>query len=218
MRWIAMAALPLLIGAVFVGCGDDDDDETPTAAATTAAATETATSTVTAGETAAGTATVTATGTAAEDGTPAPDGGQTTPFDVKADPEDFAGNITVVDVRTGGHANADRIVFEFDGPALPAARIEYVESAVQCGSGEEVEIKGEAILQVRIDHAVGHTEAGQPTIDEMVDGPGGTIEEAIRICDFEGVVTYAVGTTGEQNFVVTTLKSPTRLVVDVLKD
>lgn len=217
MRWMATLTLPLLAGLILVGCGDDDDDDTPTPAATTAAATETATGTATAGVTETGTATVTATGTAADDGTPAPGGGQTTPFDVKADPENFTGNIIVVDVRTGGHANADRIVFEFDGAALPPARIEYVDSAVQCGSGQEVDVAGAAILQVQIERAAGHTEAGQATIEGEVDGPGGSIEEAIRICDFEGIVTYAVGTTGQQNFIVTTLKNPTRLVVDVLK-
>jgi len=215
MRWIALAAAPLLAGLVLAGCGDDDDDDTtPTAEPTTATATETATSAPTE------TATAGATGTATvADGTPAaPGDAGTDPVDVTATPSAPSGTVTVVDVRTGGHENADRIVFEFEGGIIPPAHIAYVDSVSECGSGETVDVEGSAILEVRIDNAVGHTEAGQPTIDAEVDGPGGTIEEAVRSCDFEGVVSYAVGTTGKQPFKVTTLQSPARLVIDVFKE
>lgn len=217
MRWISLAAVPLVAGLVLVGCGDDDDDDTtPTAEPTTATATETETATSAPTETATTGTTATATAT---DGTPAPpDDAGTDPVDVTATPSAPSGIVTVVDVRIGGHENADRIVFEFEGDVVPPAHIEYVDSASECGSGEAVDVAGSAILEVRIDQAVGHTEAGQPTIDAEVDGPGGTIEEAVRSCDFEGVVTYAVGTTGQQPFKVTTLQGPARLVIDVFKN
>ena len=92
------------------------------------------------------------------------------------------------DVRVGAHPEDggwDRIVFEFQSD-LPGGRIEYVRSVAQCGSGMPVQLRGNAILQVKLDAAQAHNEAGQATIRaNQLQGPGGAILEARQTCDFE---------------------------------
>ncbi|MGH2607857.1 MAG: AMIN-like domain-containing (lipo)protein, partial [Tepidiformaceae bacterium] len=94
--------------------------------------------------------------------------------------------------------------------------IEYVPSVSQCGSGNPVALQGSAVLSVTIQGAAQHTDAGQQTFaQQTVDGPGNTILEAKQHCDFEALLGWAMGLKGEQNFKVTTLQDPPRLVIDV---
>jgi hypothetical protein len=153
------------------------------------------------------------------DGTIAPQNpGNTDPVTVKANPDPPRGQAILRDVRLGVHPEEggwDRIVFEFAGD-LPPGRIEYVESAVGCGSGLPVPVRGAAVLSVRFDQTAAHTEAGQPTVARTsIAGPGATILEARQTCDFEGEVTWAVGVKGRQRFKVTLLDNPRRVVIDV---
>lgn len=225
--WRAAVAGALLVAlpTMLVACGgDDDDDDTPTVAATTAAASPSADATTTSTSTTEATATATtgggstATTTATpDDGTPSTGGGNTAPVDVPADPGNATGIVTLTDVRIGEHETADRIVFEFDGTNLPAARIEYVDSVQNCGSGSNVTVEGEKLLLVTLQQTQAHNDAGQATAPNVVPGPGQTIEGSLRTCDFEGVVSYVIGITGEGPFKVSTLDGPTRLVIDVLK-
>ncbi|MBI5949020.1 MAG: hypothetical protein HY875_12850 [Chloroflexi bacterium] len=217
----------LVLGAImatlaFAACGDDDsNDASPTpAASATAAATSPGTQPAATATKPAATATPTKAATPPADGTIDPLGaGQTTPWTVKALPETFTPPAILDDVRIGVHPEEggwERIVFEFKGTNRPAAVIEYVNQAVACGSGQAVALPGTAVLQVRISQAAAHDEAGKPTIDSAtVKGPGTTILQATGTCDFEGVVTVALGLKGKQNFKVTTLTNPTRIVVDV---
>jgi hypothetical protein len=72
------------------------------------------------------------------------------------------------------------------------------------------------VLQVRISQAAAHNSAGNATIASFdMKGPANTILEGKQTCDFEGVVTWALGLKGKQNFKVTTLQNPTRLVIDI---
>lgn len=206
-----LLAAPLL--ALAVACGDDDDDD-PTATPTTPASTATtATSTVPASPTTPATAAPTT------DGTVAPQNpGSTDPVTTKPMPDPLTTVPRLQDVRMGVHPENggwERIVFEFEG-GLPPARIEYVDSVAECGSGNAVELEGEAILEVTFQGAAAHTDAGQRTFAEQeLEGPGETITETKEHCDFEALLAWAVGVTGEQNFKVTTLDSPPRLVIDV---
>jgi hypothetical protein len=210
----------LLVGVLFAACGgyDDDDDATPTPAGTAAAptaaeATKTATPAATATK-------PPASATPPADGTVDPlNAGDTVPVNVKSNPDPFTGQALLKDVRMGVHPEQggwDRIVFEFQGPALPPATVQYVNSASQCGSGAAVALKGAAILQVRVGQAAAHDQNGNPTFAaQTIPGPGTTILEAKSTCDFEGVVVWALGIKGKQNFKVTTLQNPTRLVIDI---
>jgi uncharacterized protein YdeI (BOF family) len=209
--------LPALLGGVlFAACGGyDDDDATPTRSATS-----TVGPSVAVDATVARTATPTTAASPPADGTVDPlNTGDTVPVNVKSNPDPFTGQALLKDVRMGVHPEQggwDRIVFEFQGPALPPATIQYVNSASQCGSGAAVALKGAAILQVRIGQAAAHDQNGSLTFTPpSLPGPGTTILEAKSTCDFEGVVVWALGIKGKQNFKVTTLQNPTRLVIDI---
>jgi hypothetical protein len=128
------------------------------------------------------------------------------------------GQALLDDVRIGAHPDEgfDRIVFEFED-SLPDATISYEDEAVGCGSGETIPVAGSGTLIVRMEDTVAHTEGGDPTAPIDIDGTGAAILEAVSICDFEGIVSYAVGINGVRGFRVTVLADPTRIVIDVLR-
>lgn len=209
----------LLASAALVACSGNDDDATPTAGPTKATTATAAPSTVV-DATVARTATPTPPATPPADGTVDPlNAGDTIPVNVKSNPDPFTGQALLKDVRMGVHPEEggwDRVVFEFQGASLPPATIQYVNSLSQCGSGAPVTLKGAAILQVRIGQAAAHDQNGNPTFTpQTIPGPGTTILEGKSACDFEGVVVWGLGIKGKQNFKVTTLQNPTRLVIDI---
>ncbi len=144
--------------------------------------------------------------------------GSTEARTVKANPSNFTGTALLADVRAGAQSLGDRVVFEFQGTGLPPGKVEYVDSVAQCGSGQPVQVKGDAILLVSFTQAAAHDDQGKSTFDKpKVAGPGQVVQEIVRVCDFEGHLSWAIGVTGKKNFKLTTLQNPTRLVVDVLK-
>lgn len=136
------------------------------------------------------------------------------------------GNGVLTAVRIAEHDGYDRIVFEFGDElgdidinnGVPAYRIEYIDGpAVACGSGNEVQPEGSAILQVSLPGTyVYDPETGEPTIEQRMYGEDyNVIFEAQEICAFEADSTWAIGTGGEAPFRVYELSNPTRLVIDV---
>jgi hypothetical protein len=122
---------------------------------------------------------------------------------------------TLVDVRAGGHTGYDRVVFEFRGP-VPEHRIGYVDQLVQDGSGNPVSVAGAADLEVVFDGANAHDEDGSPTISPRRFSPGLTaVKEVAQLGDFEAVVSYGIGVDRRRPIEVSTLSSPSRLVIDV---
>ncbi|WP_167508070.1 AMIN-like domain-containing (lipo)protein [Corallococcus aberystwythensis] len=126
-------------------------------------------------------------------------------------------SITLRSVRTGAHADYDRTVFEFDGPRLPGYQLGYVKTPVQqCGSGNDVTPAGQAALEVRFTLARAHDDKGQATVAQRTLKPAlPSVLELERLCDFEGEVTWVLGTARQAPFRVLELTNPTRLVLDV---
>lgn len=124
-------------------------------------------------------------------------------------------------VRAGAHPDAtppfDRVVFEFEGDRLPGVRVAYVDRPVRaCGSGAVVPVAGDNQLEVRLVPAVGHTEAGEPTVpDALALAASPNLTGARRTCDFEGAVTWVLGIDRPNRFRVRALRQPARVVVDV---
>lgn len=119
-------------------------------------------------------------------------------------------------VRAAGQEGFDRVVFEFEGSAVPGYRIGYQDRPVQCGSGEPVEVAGGVWLQVQLLPAQAHTEAGEPTVQQRerhLDLPA--LKELESTCDFEADVTWVLGLASRRPYRVQELASPARLVVDV---
>jgi hypothetical protein len=153
-----------------------------------------------------------------------------TPVRTEPSKSSFPGTLETVEVERPGSAPAilreirvasqegfDRVVFELAGSALPGYRVEYVAPpAVQCGSGEPVEVAGAALLQVRLSPAQAHTEAGEATLRERERHPGlAIVQEMESVCDFEADVTWVLGLAARNRFRVQELSGPPRLVIDI---
>ncbi|MCF6745114.1 hypothetical protein E9529_12665 [Blastococcus sp. KM273128] len=144
------------------------------------------------------------------------------PADLDAGPETAEpsadARVTVRDVRVGAHDGFDRVVLEVGGTGTPGWDVRYVDQATEPGRGQEVELAGDAVLQVQV------TGAGYPYdtgVEEFaapgpVTGAGtGTVTEVAFEATFEGVTTSFVGTNAEAPFRVYLLEAPTRVVVEV---
>ncbi|MGY1830503.1 hypothetical protein ACI8AA_08750 [Geodermatophilus sp. SYSU D01180] len=208
----ALAPVPALLTAALLltGCGEE---ERPAAGASPTAASPPATSS----------ATSSAGGSASPTGTDDGDGGTaapSSPADTRPDTADASADasVTVTDVRTGRHDGFDRVVFEAGGTGTPGWDVRYVDVASSQGSGEEVAVAGDAVLQVTI------TGAGYPydTGVEEYAGPDplpgegtATVTEVVFDATFEGTTVAFVGTRSQAPFRVYALEDPTRVVVEV---
>ena len=126
--------------------------------------------------------------------------------------------IAVVDeLRTGRHQGYDRFVVEFQNDVIPGYQVSYLnEDPFECGSGEPVNMAGDAVLEIRLEPARGHNEQGQSTVDHaerQFDLP--ILQEAEVSCDFEGMFTALLGLQERVQFRVSELQEPARLVVDL---
>lgn len=121
-----------------------------------------------------------------------------------------------VGIRTGRHQGYERVVFEFE-TGVPGYHLEYIDKPVRaCGSGDVVELPGDGWLQVRLYPAQAHTDEGAATIAERELSPKYDVMlELERTCDFEGVVTWVVGTASPNRYRVFELTDPPRLVLDI---
>jgi hypothetical protein len=124
---------------------------------------------------------------------------------------------TLREVRAARNEGFDRVVFQFDGDALPGYQVEYLDTpAIRCGSGDPTEIAGAGRLQVRLQPAQAHDENGQPTVasrERTAALP--LLQELKQTCDFEGEVTWVLGVKQPHAYRVLELHAPARIVVDV---
>ena len=71
---------------------------------------------------------------------------ESAPIPTDASPKSSAASesakLTVTDVRVGGHEGFDRVVYELGGKGTPGWRVEYVDQAVQDGSGKTIPVSG----------------------------------------------------------------------------
>lgn len=126
---------------------------------------------------------------------------------------------TVTGLRIGNYEDAtpryDRVVVDLVSP-LRNYQVRYVPQIFADGSGDLVNLGGNANLYVRLD-ATGHDDNGHGTIttptDQVVNW--GSLREARLVGDFEGVVTFGIGLSASTDYVVSTLTNPNRLVIDV---
>ena len=145
-----------------------------------------------------------------------PEGASTAPVSVPAPAIEPTG---ITAVRAARHEGFDRVVFELDGP-LPGYEVRYAEKPVtEDGSGNEVVVDGPFVVTVRMTPAstARLTNDGYEEIytgPDRIPGPGATVTEVVEIGDFESQATWAVGLADRVDFAVSTLGSPSRLVID----
>lgn len=125
------------------------------------------------------------------------------------------------DVRTEARDGYDRVTFVFTN-AVPGYDVRYADGPVRAdGSGDTVDVGGEAALVVRMDNAL-DADLSDPEAPMTYTGPQRlvpelpAVAELRRVGGFEGVLTWALGLAGEQAFAVSTLPDPPTLIVDVL--
>jgi hypothetical protein len=124
----------------------------------------------------------------------------------------------LTDIRTGTHPDYERFTVELDAAeGLPAYHVEYVDRPLhECGSGNQIFPVGDAWLELRLEPAAAHTEAGEATLgarEIAVDAP--LLRRIYRTCDFEAVVVHVLALSAPNPFRVLTLSSPSRIVVDI---
>ena len=98
-----------------------------------------------------------------------------------------------------------------------AWKIRYVHPPVkQCGSGNNIAVAGNAFLQISMDTAQAHTDAGQPTLTERDRQLNcQNLKQLVLTCDFEAKVGFVLGLNSRKPYRVVELQNPTRLVIDV---
>lgn len=221
-RRIAMATLVLgtLVGTMSAcGSGSSGSKDVTTSAAD--ASSSSSSTTASAGGEGSTTSEGTATTTTATSTTAAglPDASEAQ----HSAPADGTGTALLKTVRVGRNPGFERIVFEFEGDSMPGYRVQWIDGPVLAdGSGEPVDVTGEAFLEMVMEPASG-VDLSAPQLSIVYDGPdripvaGQTelITDLVRTGDFEAVLSWAAGTTEKVPFRVMRLKSPTRIVVDL---
>jgi hypothetical protein len=194
---------------VFAACGGDDDDSVEADATTTAASTETT------GGSADSSAPSTAE-TTPETTTPCPplEGGTREPTEVDA----ATGNglLTDVELTTGDCTDAVSFTFTATGDG-PGYSIEYQSGPItQDGSGETIDVAGNAFLAVRFTPAYGFNfDTGQPsyTGPDTLTSPGAFfVQEVAKTGDFEGVVGWVIGLDEQRDYAVAVSGTDTKVI------
>lgn len=198
--FLSVISAPVLLA----GCGGGDTDAQPSSATRTAETSVTTAAPLAQAE------------TDGDGGTDAP------PFTADATPDTADASsdaaVTVSDIRVGRHDGFDRVVFEVGGTGTPGWDVQYVDAASSQGSGDPVDVAGDAVLQVTL------TGAGYPystgveeySASAPLTGAGTqVVTEVVFDATFEGTTVAFVGTTGQSPFRVYLLENPTRVVLEV---
>ena len=161
-----------------------------------------------------------ATATAADG--PQPLGGEAGTEDRHND-EVEAPQVVVTDVRVGSHDGFDRVVFEIGGEGQAGWFTEYDDDPRSDGSGEPVEVAGDAALRVALTNiAPLHSEDAPEGVTRWegdVAGPaGGVITEVVDDLLFEGNNTFFIGLDQERPYRITRLQDPQRVVIDIVTE
>ena len=212
-----LAPVPVLLAAALLLSGCMSEDDSSPAASTGSAASDTAADADT-GEDPGG-------GTGGSDDGSAPsgeDGGDAPPFPSDTSPDEQAASgdalVTVTDIRTGRHDGFDRVVLEVEGAGTPGWDVRYVDAASSQGSGDPVEVAGDAVLQVTVTGAGYPYDTGAEEYAGADPLPGEgtqTVTEVAFDATYEGTTVAFIGTSSQAPFRVYLLEDPSRLVVEV---
>ncbi|MEX1178892.1 MAG: hypothetical protein WEB09_10555 [Nitriliruptor sp.] len=139
--------------------------------------------------------------------------------DREQEPVDAA--LSLVDVRVGTHDGFDRVVFELAGDGEAGWYLSTDEEARAQGSGNVVDVAGDAVLTVDLVGALYPMDAPDDvtTYDrDRLPAPSGAavLTEVIDGAIFEGHHQLFVGLTGPVEYRVDRLEDPQRVVIDLL--
>lgn len=122
----------------------------------------------------------------------------------------------VTDLRVGQHTGYDRVVIDLTGE-LSGYRVRYVSGLRFDASGAAVPLAGPFYIQISLTPATAHDAQGH----SIYQGPHltkytmPTLRGVANTGDFEGVVSFGLSLGHRAGFRVSSLSSPTRLVIDL---
>jgi len=124
------------------------------------------------------------------------------------------GSSLVTAVRAAHHPGFDRVVFEFEG-AVPARHVAgYVSSVVADPSGKPVAVSGRYFVELHLSPATAWN--GKTVVTpQRLEATLPNVREVVRVGDFEGVLSYALGLQERVPVKIFTLTAPSRVVVDI---
>ncbi|MFB7464634.1 hypothetical protein ACFCZ1_14230 [Streptomyces sp. NPDC056224] len=122
----------------------------------------------------------------------------------------------VVNARWGGHPAYDRIVIDLRG-FVPGATVTSVPRLLYDGSGQPVPLAGKHFLEIRLNPAAAHDDAGNSTYrGPRLQRTGlSTLKGLALTGDFEGYVTFGAAFDTVPYYRTFSLHSPERFVVDI---
>jgi hypothetical protein len=122
-------------------------------------------------------------------------------------------------VWTAPDSGFDRLVLEFSGDTIPGYSVQYANGPVRrCGSGDSVTLAGTERLVLHLVPAQAHDDSGRVTIGDREWMPNlPALRQVKLICDFEGVVEWAIGLSGRRSYrLLETASAPrARLILEV---
>lgn len=122
----------------------------------------------------------------------------------------------VVNARWAGHATYDRIVIDLQG-YVPGATVTPVAQLIYDGSGKPVPLPGKHFLEIRLNPAAAHNDAGTSvyTGPKLQQIPLPKLKGIAMTGDYEGYVTFGAAFDTLPYYRTFALHSPERLVVDI---
>ncbi|MGH3993722.1 MAG: AMIN-like domain-containing (lipo)protein [Pseudonocardiaceae bacterium] len=136
---------------------------------------------------------------------------------VAAAPASATSTPVMTGIRTGLNAGYDRVVLDMSGPQ-PGVSYRLVDELIADGSGEIVWLTGEQFIEVTVNPAAAHTEAGTSTYTGPQKFRTRNLRNVMAVAvtgDYEAVLSIGIGTRYRSWVRVFTLGSPTRVVIDV---
>ncbi|MFG2989804.1 hypothetical protein ACGFZK_11030 [Streptomyces sp. NPDC048257] len=122
----------------------------------------------------------------------------------------------VVNARWAGHPSFDRIVIDLQG-YVPTATVTPVSQLIYDGSGKPVPLAGKYFLEIRLNPAAAHNDAG----GNVYQGPKlqkinlSKLKGIALTGDYEGYVTFGAAFDTLPYYRAYTLHAPERFVVDI---
>lgn len=136
---------------------------------------------------------------------------------------DDADRLVLQEVRTGRHEGYDRIVFDHAGQGAPAWYAEYVQEAVEPGSGFSLGMESDAKLYISavglVPSNAGEQQGHLEISEGWSDTHGTVFNDVITTFVHHGTASYYIGLDAEREFRVSVWQHPDgpRLIVDVLR-
>lgn len=121
------------------------------------------------------------------------------------------------DVRVGSHEEYDRVVIEVSGSESAGLTwwAEYSAEPRTQGRGDIVDLPGDAVIAVRL-QGIGYPPPDAPVLQGVLDNSAhGNITGVYVDPMFEAMSQIFIGLDQQRGFHVTTLESPSRLVIDI---